>query len=351
MVIFIFFMQEGVIRIFYSIVNKNVKGIIDAAIVYNPILVQKLQKSSRAIIDHVYFHCIVYALQEKYGDDLSISQYHSNKMKDLSSDASMDEVDEAENQYERLVDYYNTLNHHNKDKLEERRKQEKQKGKSARYKGIELKSYQIPEFESLVKIKGDNSKEKTYYKRIMSDKGYIYLTKYKDIQRFNQQLLHDIDESEDSNPNIRYYKLEKALNFELFKSILKKLNACKGEVNFDKDSFLHDLLMVTQSPLLSYRHQYIDNYPFHHEVDVKVWKRELSVTNEILAQSIVAIQTAIDRSGVDILERVSWDRFKSIYLPGTYQRDYKLRKDFNADDFNTLMNYIDKQNANLRKQK
>lgn len=298
------------------------------------------------IKEYVYFYCVVFSLQS-IDNKYNLSEFQNMLVKE-NTHLDIGFYDFIAD-YNKVAHHYINLNHKTQKDYYERQRLEKQKGKMERFKGKDLYRFQEDEFLDLMKIKHDNKgKLNRTYKRIVSEKGYLSRMTFTDLHKYNDHLYNQID-SGDPYSNIRYYKLEKMLNFELIKSILASLSVCRRSSTFDEENVLNDLLMVAELPLIADRQKYVELYPELNWAEIQIWKEE--VQNSIILHikwSIVAVLKWVQESDYSILDNVDWNKFSTIYAPPTYKSNYLLRKDFSADDFHLLMKHLDNRNNSVR---
>jgi hypothetical protein len=315
-----------------------------------------------AVKRYVLFWCMTNYIQEQEeNQEMSIFQYAQSvnplKLKDNKDLYLDDKVKEWNKFYERKVDHYNTLNAENKVKLLIRQKQEwhdqmkqkeeKGKGKERRFEGLSLFPFQRNEFAVLDGIKEMrkpfNELNRTY-KRIVSDKGYLSKMTFAQYKDFVSHLKDEINQSQDLLKNIQYYKLEKRLGFEAMKAVLKSLHDCRKTNHVTAEIAVRDLTTVLQLPFLSERQRYAEVYPELSEQGRVRWRLELQGIQAFVQRCILMVRSKLAESKGAILHPKDWEHFQGLYLPETYENDYKLRKDFRAEEFSLLMTELDKQN-------
>jgi hypothetical protein len=326
---------------FYDIVKREVEKI--AAIIITGEFVIGIEP----FIEYVYFYCVSDALQRNK-QAVSLLKYHNSKIENIQATDTISEVDSKEEEYDKLVDFFNGLNFRNQIEFLKRKELEKEKGKLKRFEGVSLFNFQLSEFEVLTNIKGQKMKENTTYKRIVSPKGYLHRSNFTEIKEFHDLLWNEINNSEEEHKNIRFYKLEKLMGFELMKSTLKALHESRDSKLFDEHESIDDLLLISPIPLIKDRHKYAELYVELDWADKQIWRIELQSIMTLLKYSIAAVQMRVKETKYNISENADWNRFDEVYLPPSYVKDYKIRKDFYAEDFKVFMRRVDKHNIEIR---
>lgn len=317
------------------------------------------------IKEYVKFYIISQYIQKEFANEtISVLKYAEENFIDT------DDIDENDddgpeklerkrwNFYERKLDHYNTLNFEKKNDLKKRIREEKlaktlhgkeknRKGNIIRYQGNEIHRFQLSEFRMLDDIKegkdaGFNS-NKTY-KRIISDKGYINKINFRELQDFIDVLSQEIDKSGDEYKNIRYYKLEKRLNFELIKSVLKALHNCKEKQETD-NAILDDLVILFKLPLIKERQIYANIYPELNYSERMRWRIEIDGVFRFIQYAITVCESLLKNKNIDEIIKPELEGFKNIYMDFSYRNDYKIRKDFTAENFLSLMKKFDDINV------
>lgn len=327
----------------YTLVDNKVREL------FSRIVLGDLFVSIESIIEFVYFYIVADALHSKNEKIYSLSSY----IKMLSSS---EELEEDKELYDFLLDYdkaahhYTNLNYKKQVEARNRAVVEKNIGPVARFDGKELYEFQQHEFLVLMKIKSDSKHEfhKTY-KRIVSNKGYRSRISFTEYRHFYEYLFNKI-ESGHFYSNVQYYKLEKLMGFEIYKTILASIKKSK-DVNFllNEKTVMNDLLMVTKLPLLTARHELAEIYPeLEGFEDVMKWRYLVGRgINEFIDYAIKYVQGEVKSQKYNVLDNIDWSKFEAIYPPESYSRNYKLRKDFSAVDFTNLMKHIDNNTEEL----
>lgn len=318
------------------------------------------------IKEYTKFYLIAeYLQQDVYNQTLSIDQYSKDQ-----GNKKIGEDDETEEnrwkRYERTVDHYNTLNFEKKIELLKRQQEEKEyreqrsqttdkkkiKGNPNRYKGNELFEYQLGEFKVLDDIK--QGKYESYnanliYKRINSDKGYLNKMNFRQYSDYIDILRQEIADSDDKYKNIRYYKLEKRLGYELIKSILTSIRL-SVEKEESRDRVIMDLIPLFRLPLIKERQKYAEVYWKLNKQEKKMWRMEIEGLIRFISYTINASKAEISKSGMkNIITDQDLKEFAQIYIYSSYENNYKQRKDFTSEDFKALMCKLDDKNIEVNK--
>ncbi|RYG71217.1 hypothetical protein EU245_14790 [Lentibacillus lipolyticus] len=321
------------------------------------------------INEFVLFFCMAQHVQQKNSKSTSVLQYANEKFDEEELDEMLpQEIQEGNkrNFYERKLEHYHALNAEKMleyEMIEEKERQNRQskqarnedtRGNASRYEGNPLYEFQFSEFDLLDAIKEgeyDSSKANMNYKRIISDKGYLYKMTFKDFKEFVKVLHEEIDQSEETHKNIRYYKLERRLHFELVKSILLAMRKCEeANEKIEKKEYLIDLCMLFRLPLLKARQTYAEIYPNLNAKERHEWREEVFNLIIFLQRVVLIVQKQITGKEEQVFTDQDWKTFHAIYLPSHFQNNYKQRKDFKAQDFKTLMQTLDKQNQAILEQ-
>jgi uncharacterized small protein (DUF1192 family) len=325
-----------------------------------------------AVKKYVMFWCMANHLQKQQENQkMSILQYAQGKLRLTEKEREKLQPEKIEklraNFYERKIDHYHTLNAENKvrhlllheqeshDRMIKKAKNQNEKGNARRFEGNTLFPYQIDEFSVLDAIKEgehEDVKANKTYKRIVSEKGYLGLMTFKEFKEYVEVLTEEIERSDDTYKNIRYYKLEKRLGFEALKSVLKALADCRERDEVPIGIALKDLSLVLHLPFLSERQRYAEVYPELNVEEQMKWRLEIQGLLTFVKTCLVTVQYIIHESKTkeDIFDEQDWEQFKTIYLPDTFRNDYKQRKDFSSEDFTLFMKELDKQNTQVMQQ-
>jgi hypothetical protein len=338
----------------------------------------------KPIKEFVRFYIIAeYIQNELENETTNILKYSENNF--IPSESSKeDDIEQAERlekekwqAYERKVDHYNTLNFKKKLQLKIKKKkgerykeikkaentkngsksatQEKKvirNGPAERYKGDDLYKFQINEFKIL-----DDIKEGKYnydnlnrtYKRIISEKGYLKKMGFKELETFCDTLRKEIQYSDYAYKNIRYYKLEKTLRFELIKSILKAIHECKTR-NLETDRMIDDFLILFEMPLLEERQAFVEEYPELDAAEIMAWRTEVLSINNFIIFAIKMCKGVLKAKSEYKLSQMDLERFKNEWNDMSFENNYKMRSDFDASDFLDLMDKLDQVNIKQHSQ-
>ncbi|MCM3625528.1 class A beta-lactamase-related serine hydrolase [Brevibacillus borstelensis] len=316
-----------------------------------------------AVKRYVLFWCMANHLQENQMEQkMSIEKYAASKFSLTSEEKEKLKQETIERLsfafYERKLDHYNTMNAENKMKLLLRQKQETyyrinrkekeetEKGNVRRFEGLALFPYQLDEFSILDAIKeGEYTQEVgRTYKRIVSDKGYLQKMTFKEYKELVTLLSDEIDQSQALYKNVATYKLEKRLGFEALKAVLKALSECREKNHVPDQIAARDLITILQLPFLSERQRYAKVYPDLDLLEQMKWRIEIKGILMFTQACILATKQKLAESNDSILQPEDWERFQTLYIPKSYENDYKLRKDFRSDDFTLIMTELDKLN-------
>lgn len=309
---------------------------------------------------HVLFWCMANYLQEQQkSGKISIVRYASRTFP-LAEEGSKEqklEMLDRNAYYERKLDHYNTMNLEKKvelllrQKLESKQRMMKQannenlEGNAQRYQGLSLFPYQLEEFAVLDGIKEGNAtgEMRKTYKRMVSEKGYLKKMTFKEYKSIVSFLKDEIAQSQDPHTNIRSYKLEKRLGFQAVKAVLKAIKDCREQEKWPVEIVIRDLTYVLRLPLLAERQQYAAMYPDLTWEDRKTWGMDVLQLYTFTEECTKEAKFVLDQSKGSMLKEGDWELFKTLYLPESFENDYKQRKDFNAADFTLLMADLDQQ--------
>jgi len=322
---------------FYKIVDEKVKEL------YEAIVTGDLLVSVTSIKEFVYFLIVAEELQSKDQNEYSLYSFYN--MLETSDELLNDEkLSLFLEDYDRVAHHYTNLNYRNQLEAKKRAKVEQGEGRETRFEGKKLYDFQKDEFLELMGIKGDSSHEfhKTY-KRIVSEKGYLSRITFTGYKNFYDYLF-DLINKDDPYSNIRYYKLEKRMNYEIVKTILVGMKENRqSKLKLPDDVVMADLLMVTKIPLISERHRLIEIYSKLDLLeDVLKWRFIVSTSiNKFINYAIQHVKFHLEKEEYNVLDNLDENRFQKIYLPSSFYKDYKMRRDFNASDFKKLMKFMD----------
>ena len=341
---------------------QNVVNVVKEA---NPNINGEFYIGMEPIVDFVFFYCITNERQEKqkknYKNILEYSKENfildEKERKNLT-----EEMQDAlfKSAYEKKLYYFNTLNSKsmlNKIKRTELEKKiraiKQQKGQNLdgnaqRFKGLEIFSFQEDELTTLVSIKQgdyDDKKANMTYKRLVSEKGYLHHLKFKEYTNFVDILRKEIKEMPMGNKNVQLYKLEKTLNYELLKCTAVALNQSKQTSTFDEESVIRDLLLVFGLPFLEARQQYTMIYPQLNKADRDNWRREVQGLTCFTMDCITVLVKTLQGVYEPMLTKEDLKRLNNLYLSESFKNDYIQRKDFNAEDFKSILNVLDSMNS------
>lgn len=322
----------------YSIVDERIEEL------YEEIVKGDLLVSLDSIKDFVYFIIGAEELQYKNKKEFSLSSFTRELSEELAElDDKVDLYDFIQ-EYDKVAYHYTNLNYGNQLEAKARAREEKEKGKQSRFEGKKLYGFHKDEFLDLMEIKSDSDHvyHKTY-KRIVSEKGYLSRITFSEYKGFYEYLF-DLINRDDPFSNIRYYKLEKRMNFELKKAILVAMKKNRqSKFKLRNDVVAEDLLMVTKIPLISERHRLVEIYSeLDIFEDILKWRYIVDVSiNRFINYAIQHVRFYLEKEKYNVLDNLDKDKFQSIYSPDTFFLDYKMRRDFNASDFKILMKYID----------
>lgn len=347
-----------------EIINDCVEIIYEDRIPYNFFI------GFEPIKEFCKFFIIAKNLQdERLNESQTILKYvkkaiEENK-EDFESDIPESELALEREEYDSTLYRYNTLNAEKMLDFEKRKKMEKEyreslkqsnqdaptMGNPNRFEGNRLYDFQLNEFKTLTEIKKGvfdvNANVNLTYNRILGKKGYMKKIQFAEFAHFVNILEIEIDDDY-LNPfkNIRYYKLEKRLNFELIKSMCNAINICRRKKE-SVDRAVAELFPLFQLPLVQARQEYADKYA---ELDLKgreAWKFEVALLfkfiNAAVNLSLEAIKTEDEEN---IITDDDLESFKSIYGLDTFENTYEFGIDYNKKDFKLLMSKMDEMNAN-----
>ena len=248
--------------------------------------------------------------------------------------------------YERKLDHYNTLNREKMLEASIRRKEGYSDDRGARFGGIKIYESQFEEFKILDDVKEYKILERynLTYKRLNSENEYLHKITFSELREFVKLLKTEIDESEEEYKNTRYYKLEKRLGFELIKSQLKCISICR-EMGLDADRTVNDMIPLFLLPMISDRQKYAELYPTLDSKERDEWRMEIEgIIRFVHYVAIHCSEVLVNKELEHILTEGELESFKAIYTKGTFENEFKMRKDFSAKDFKDLMKGAERWN-------
>lgn len=291
-----------------------------------------------SIIKFLTFYTIAKYIQKNdYRNSKSIRQIHLNKL--VAKKCKYD--------YDKLHDFHSKINQRNAYRLKINKERVKKMNKKELFKlksGLfnitssvdEFNMFQLDMFFNLHNSE-KYSKINTTYNRIRRNN--IHKINYKNLVELNDYIKKKIDKSKIKYKNIEYYILEQTIMKELITSMSYCYNKIKN-VNTEREisSMFIDIARI---PIIDVRHIYLEIYA---KRDYNIYEYELEREVKSLSIFLNCCIKAIHLNVEEFMKRgfdIKYDKrkFKQIYLDG-YNSKYKLRKDFDLEDYSRVMKLI-----------
>lgn len=302
-------------------------------------------------IDFLYFHFVSFIEYRNLSDSdsSSLHQYLLNNNEEYNELHNKEELADHEtslesNIYRTSLNRFNSLNEKTMKEAEARKQNE---NRAQRYSNtVNIFDFQI-ELEKLLGIKAEGGALNTTYKRITQNN--LHNISFSSLMKFNNALLANADEFNESEKLLHYYMIEKGVKFFTLADIATRYEKMKSN-NDERSLFIRIYLMVfaSNSPILYSQNSYFDlaeTLDITDENEVAKYQVEiLSVTNYL--KCIIGKVWEIYRGDINKISITELDKeWQLNYLrKACYRNNYKLKKDFSADSFKVVMQILQKHN-------
>lgn len=301
--------------------------------------------SDDSIIRFLEFYTISRYIQENQcNEGVSLRQIHKNKLIAKRNQYT----------YDKLQDFHSKLNQREiyrikaeKELLNDMDINDEYKAKSYRIKNTsKIKNYNLFQLDMLFDLHNSTNSVKQTYNRIRRNN--LHKIKYKNLKDLVTYLEQRIEKSKLKYKNIELYLIEQTIMKELITTMSYCYNKVKGYES--KKDIIKIFLLVAKIPIIDERHKYLETYSEGISyIEKCILEIELYGLHRFIYYCIESIYEKIEYYKKNNI-KVKYDksRFKGIYTDG-YKSKYKLKKDFESEDFYEVMNMIKSFNDEFTK--
>lgn len=300
-----------------------------------------------AFIDFLYFHFVslIEYRNLSNSNSNSLHQYLLNNNEEYNELHNKEELADHEtslesNIYRTSLNRFNTLNEKTMKEAEARKQNE---NRAQRYSNtVNIYDFQI-ELEKLLDIKADGGSLNTTYKRILQNN--VHNISFSSLMKFNNALLANADDFNEPEKLLHHYLIEKGIKFFTLADIATRYERIKSD-NDERTLLMRIYLMLFASdiPILYAQNAYFDlveTIDVLDENEVAKYQIEiLSVTNYL--KCIIGKVWEIYRGDINKISITEQDKeWQLNYLrKACYRNDYKLKTNFSADSFKSVMQIL-----------